>query len=1245
MKLKEIARTAIQSWSPASHHPLYLATGTSAQQLDATFSTNAALEIYELDFSDPSLDAKLRGSLPATSRFHKLIWSNHGASSNGVIAAGGDTGTITLYSAEQILASGSDPVIGQSEKHAGPVRGLDFNPFQNNLMASGANDSEIYIWDLNNFNTPMTPGAKSQQREPSEDISCVAWNRQVQHILASAHPSGRAVVWDLRKNEPIIKVSDHSSRMRCSGMAWNPEVATQLVLASEDDRMPILQIWDLRFATSPLKVLENHTRGILSISWCQADPELLLSSAKDNRILCWNPNTGEVVYELPTSSQWCFDVQWCPRNPAVLSAASFDGRISVYSVMGGSLEAQKQSHVDKISSSFNNLDPFGTGQTLSLLAIPQKAVLPTVVLPLKKPPKWIRRPVGASFAFGGKLITFSNSKATPPQIQQPVARQVFVSVVTTETEFLRRSNELQTALRSEAFVQYCQSKINTAPTDFEKNIWNFLKVNFEQDPRTKYLNLLGYSKEGLDKQIASALGNSVRLKSPELEANERVQKTPGVSSQSSSSEESVAAGDASTTSDFFDNIPGERPLFEIPVTGDTEGLISQALLIGNFEGAVELCLKDDHFADAIILAIAGGEELLAQTQNRYFAKRKTKISRLVSSVVTHNWRDIVESCDLDNWKEALAALLTYAKPEVFSSLCDTLGSRLEMENEGKLCIQACLCYICSGNVEKLVECWVKTHESSTPLALEDLVEKIMILRKAIELLQGTDTAAEGPVFAKKLTQYASLLAAQGSLEAAMSYLPPTSDQFTVLQLRDRLFHAQGEALVGQQPPIFPFNHVVTKGIRPTSPPAPTPARQIPPQRPIQQPTQQAPFQTSFSPQAPICPSAPTVFTPQPAPVAPPSAVPVQGISGTTTNIYSKPGATRPAYPQHPTTAGAPAFTQFQNFGQPKVPQSGLPAYPLQNPLPGSGLTGPSLPTASLSGPTIPGVSMPGPSLMTPASMPSYPSSNTLTPGHTAQPGPLPTYPSHQYQPQPPTSLPGIHSTFPHPSGTGVPGAPSSKQFTSAAVPPPPPQTGFLPWLQNRSCASGFQDGWNDPPAVRAGQRKKMLPDNYTPPAPITAPVVNFPADVQHLRPQGFTPQEISQGPPGAPKEANLQPLHQLPTEKVVKKQIPEEHMVLKTTFDGLVQRCLLAAGDPQTKRKLDDAAKRLDYLYDKLREQTLSPHILSGLHEIVRNIAACNYQQALMVHTQVVSSSNFSEISAFMPVLKVVVTIANKLNI
>ncbi|CDR18430.1 unnamed protein product [Oncorhynchus mykiss] len=105
-------------------------------------------------------------------------------------------------------------------------------------------------------------------------------------------------------------------------MLWHPEVATQLVLASEDDRMPVIQMWDLRFATSPLKVLENHTRGLLSIAWSQADPELLLSSAKDNRILCWNPNTGEVPAFL-LCSKGLMVVMWCIWPPITKPPPSF----------------------------------------------------------------------------------------------------------------------------------------------------------------------------------------------------------------------------------------------------------------------------------------------------------------------------------------------------------------------------------------------------------------------------------------------------------------------------------------------------------------------------------------------------------------------------------------------------------------------------------------------------------------------------------------------------------------------------------------------------------------------------------------------------------------------------------------------------------------------------------------------------------------------------------------------------------
>lgn len=85
---------------------------------------------------------------------------------------------------------------------------------------------------------------------------------------------------------------------------------------------------------------------------------------------------------------------------------------------------------------------------------------------------------------------------------------------------------------------------------------------------------------------------------------------------------------------------------------DTDGLISQALLLGNFEGAVELCMRAERFADAIILAIAGGENLLKETQKRYFAKRKTNLSMVSDGFVyalsrgrcALSWQMLLRTC-------------------------------------------------------------------------------------------------------------------------------------------------------------------------------------------------------------------------------------------------------------------------------------------------------------------------------------------------------------------------------------------------------------------------------------------------------------------------------------------------------------------------------------------------------------------------------------------------------------------------
>ncbi len=66
-----------------------------------------------------------------------------------------------------------------------------------------------------------------------------------------------------------------------------------------------------------------------------------------------------------------------------------------------------------------------------------------------------------------------------------------------------------------------------------------------------------------------------------------------------------------------------------------------------------------------------------------------------------------------------------------------------MRGTSLLRTQACLCYICAGNVEKLVACWSKVQDGNSPLSLQDLIEKVVILRKAVQLTQAVDPNAVG----------------------------------------------------------------------------------------------------------------------------------------------------------------------------------------------------------------------------------------------------------------------------------------------------------------------------------------------------------------------------------------------------------------------------------------------------------------------------------------------------------------------
>ena len=78
-------------------------------------------------------------------------------------------------------------------------------------------------------------------------------------------------------------------------------------------------------------------------------------------------------------------------------------------------------------------------------------------------------------------------------------------------------------------------------------------------------------------------------------------------------------------------------------SSECDGLITQALLTANFEAAVEVCLSNNKLAEAVILAIAGGPELLARTQKKVFTRNAGNLNRV--------WRHSTLTSHIDKWDD------------------------------------------------------------------------------------------------------------------------------------------------------------------------------------------------------------------------------------------------------------------------------------------------------------------------------------------------------------------------------------------------------------------------------------------------------------------------------------------------------------------------------------------------------------------------------------------------------------------
>mmetsp|Transcript_10657 Transcript_10657/g.39783 ORF Transcript_10657/g.39783 Transcript_10657/m.39783 type:complete len:1070 (-) Transcript_10657:1074-4283(-) len=734
MLLSQIKQTSALAWSPLSTHPSYLALGTLHSTL-----TSPKLSIHNATAEKTDI---LVETDAVNEKFVCMDWgvgTHEQVNELGVIAGGMDDSSIQLFDVNRIVNKEDDILISKIEKHDKQVNALKFNPKQAALMASAGADGNVFFWNLKNMKEPTAIEMQGKNPHTNEEVTSLSWNTKFDSIAASCSSEGLCVIWELKESKHVLKFSNQQKRSY-SCIAWNPEVGTELAVASQLDNAPFIELWDLRKAYAPVKELKGHADGVLSLSWCPHDANLLLSSGKDGSCFIWNPSTSEQLGELPPSENWMYDVRWSYR-PSILSTASYDSRINIYSLQDSSAVPQPIDESQEVENA-EQKDEANGGSFLGAISTKGSGKKRLSSQPLSKnvfktAPKWLKRPVGAVFGFGGRFVSFTGKR---------------VSVRCVKGDELAHQQELDQVIEERNFESFCEKKAQEADKNSEEDeasIWSLMRILFTDNRKHELLNYLGYNEDEISK-----------------EAQQEV--LPEADGGSNDSEE-----DESSKYD----------------QSKIDAIVQNCVITSNWQGAVDVCLRAGRLADALVLAASGGSDLWNRTREEYFARQKRPTIALVGKML-NNIDDLVDNGDLNDWKKILAILCTFGG-EQFDELAIRLGDRLE---EAENHIPATLTYMCCGAFEKTISSWLNSYEKKTgsdnsKQGLIRLMQKIVVFQQAYP----DKDALSNPKLSEKYAEYATLLASQGELQHALQYLNAIA-QFAerdsaLNQLRYRVFRS------------------------------------------------------------------------------------------------------------------------------------------------------------------------------------------------------------------------------------------------------------------------------------------------------------------------------------------------------------------------------------------------------------------------------------------------------------------------
>lgn len=668
-----------------------------------------------------------------TEKFSCLAWgktygSNPGA---GIIAGGMQDGSLMLWDAAILLEQSEDTVdglvgnVGLYEENQFSC--LEWNLQKREWLATGG--SNVYIADIEKSLEDPQIFCPSNKKE-TDLITSVSWNksRGISHILASASASGVVNVWDLKVKRSTSSFRDKSSESnRDVKVSWNPSIPTQLAVVFDDPREPGIQIWDLRNAKAPVTTFKDVHKNsrVSSLSWSTKDPSLILAADRNNLVSCIDYRTSEVLVQQEVARD-VMSVQWTNAISSVFIVNDIEGNLS--------FETTDHSILKKISTT--------------------------------QAPKWMKTQGGVA----ATLSTGLSFRESTGELSSIVVTSGAASELKTEISTI--AHLLEGSDVSE-LIKHCSKK--------NQDLWAVVQIQ-PQPTEEQIYSALGFNADDIISKTEKLTGKSHRKK-----------ETRGRESSNRMNFEFTDMNEAQAE-DFFNQLSGvENPQAESTHVGDfyssevneqettllrnenwdagLEDMIRRNLMIGNPHGAIDCAIKAGRYAHAFLIAYSRRDqpELLQAAAEGIALLNADPISDMLQSAIEGKVEDLIDSYDLNRWRELAAFIISNfsARREQLLAL---LADRLEAAS---MLNQALAVSLIQGSQDLLIKIVEANFQTKRGQALEQSLLTNFALLFVYKRLAQVDF--DSGVIQKALLKFAHLLIEHEQPRLALTFLMELGD--------------------------------------------------------------------------------------------------------------------------------------------------------------------------------------------------------------------------------------------------------------------------------------------------------------------------------------------------------------------------------------------------------------------------------------------------------------------------------------